>query len=127
MQSTHLDVAVDRAVAEDLDRVVHEARLEVEEVEDPPERVAVDAQVSVLDTAVPARRYLVHERVELLESLLLLHRVVQVAQADRPLHLQLKKAQAATIDDSEHRLESTRFYRTRRQTPQTPNRPNLLI
>lgn len=85
----HLYIAVDRAVLEDLDRVVHEPRLEVEEVEDPPESVAVDAQMCVLDTALPARRRLIHERVELLQRFLLLHGLVQVAQADRPFNLQL--------------------------------------
>lgn len=84
---------MDGAVAEDPDRVVHEARLEVEEVEDSPERVAVDAQVGVFDAAVAARGRLIHKRVELLERLLLLHGVVQVAQADRPLHLQLTHAE----------------------------------
>lgn len=81
---------MDRTVFEDLDRVVHEPRLEMEEVEDPSESVAVDAEMGVLDTALPACRRLIHERVELLERLLLLHGVVQVAQADRPFHLQLQ-------------------------------------
>lgn len=85
----YLNVAVDRTVFEDLDCVVHEPRLEVEEVEDPPESVAVDAEMCVLDTALPASGRLIHERVELFQRLLLLHCLVQVAQADRPFNLQL--------------------------------------